>query len=87
MFMTSIYDIRTALPFFKEMVSTVVLPGEEGQLSVWDFHQAMLTCLKEGEVVIDNSHSISIKQGVAKMDLNRLVLLVEKKINKKNRKK
>jgi F0F1-type ATP synthase epsilon subunit len=83
LFNLSVYDIKTALPFFNEMVSTVVLPGEEGQLSVWDFHQAMLTCLKEGEVVIDKSHFIPIKQGVAKMDLNRLVLFVDKKNREK----
>lgn len=78
MFRVSIYDIKSALPFFQEMVSAVVLPGKEGQLSVWDFHQSMIACLQKGVVEVDNKWFIPIKDGMAQVASNELVLLVER---------
>jgi len=78
MFRALILDIETASVVFREMATSVILPGEEGEFSVLDFHQPIVSCLKEGAVRIDEKHSIPIKRGIARMEGNELVILVEK---------
>ncbi len=78
MFRALILDIETASVVFREMASLVVLPGEEGEFSVLDFHQPIVSCLKEGVVKIDEKQSTPIKRGIARMEGNELVILVEK---------
>ena len=36
------------------------------------------SCLKEGAVRIDEKYSIPVKRGIARMEANELVILVEK---------
>ncbi len=79
MFKVSVLDIKTASSIFQELVSQVVLPGEEGELSIMDFHQPIISCLKDGMIRIDNTPPIVIKSGIASMQDNELVILVEKK--------
>ncbi|MDD5128482.1 MAG: hypothetical protein PHO40_02385 [Candidatus Omnitrophica bacterium] len=79
MFKVSVLDIKTASSIFQELVSQVVLPGEEGELSIMDFHQPIISCLKDGLIRIDNTPPIFIKSGIASMQDNELVVLVEKK--------
>jgi F0F1-type ATP synthase epsilon subunit len=79
MFKISVLDIKTASAIFQELVSTVVLPGEEGELSILDFHQPIISCLKDGSIRIDDIAPIAIKSGIASMQDNELVVLVEKK--------
>jgi F0F1-type ATP synthase epsilon subunit len=69
--------------------SEVILPGEDGELTALDFHQAFLSRLRSGYIRIktqnilggivkDASTSrIKIKYGVAKMFKNELVILAE----------
>jgi len=78
MFKTSIFDVKTTLPIFQELVSGVVLPGEEGELSILDFHQTIVVCLKKGIIKINKIRSIAINRGIAKMENNQLTILVEK---------
>ena len=78
MFKVSVLDIKTASPIFQELVSSVVLPGEEGELSILDFHQSIISCLKDGMIKIDNTPPIAIKSGIAKMQGDELVVLVER---------
>ena len=79
MFKVSVLDIKTASTIFRELASIVVLPGEEGELSILDFHQPIISCLKDGMVKIDNITPMVIKSGIASMKDNELVILVEKK--------
>lgn len=79
MFKLSVLDIKTASTIFQELVSVVVLPGEEGELSILDFHQPIISCLKDGMIKIDNNPPMVIKSGIASMQDNELVVLVEKK--------
>jgi len=79
MFKVAILDIKTASSIFQELVSMVILPGEEGEFSILDFHQPIISCLKDGVIKIDKHPSIAIKGGIAKMGNNELVVLVEKK--------
>lgn len=64
-------------------VKEVILPGEDGELSVLDFHQSFLYCLKRGDIKItlyaaaSMQANIIIKNGVAKMQRNELTIIVE----------
>ena len=78
MFRLSILDIKIASTIFQELVSVVVLPGEDGELSILDFHQSIISCLKDGVIKIDNRPGVVIKSGIASMKDNELVVLVEK---------
>ena len=78
MFKVSVLDIKTTASIFQNLTSSVVLPGEEGELSILDFHQPVISCLKAGMIKINEIPSIEIKSGIAKMEGNELVILVEK---------
>ena len=78
MFKLVILDIKTTQLIFQEIVSNVVLPGDDGEISILDFHQPIISCLKNGIIKINSNNSICIKEGIAKMKDNELVLLVEK---------
>ena len=78
MFRVSVLDIENASFLFNEMASSVVLPGEEGEFSVLDFHQPIVSYLKDGVVKINEKQSIPIKRGIARMQENELVVMVEK---------
>ena len=77
MFKVAVLDIKTALPIFQQRVSSVVLPGQEGELSILDFHQSIISCLKDGVIKIGDTR-IDIKSGIAKMQGDELVVFVEK---------
>ncbi len=58
----------------------VVLPGDEGELSIMDFHQPLICRLTEGNVKILSSQKIDfikIKDGVAHMEGNTLKIMAE----------
>ena len=78
MFSVTMLDIKTAQPVFREMASSVILPGEEGEFSILDFHQAFICCLKDGMIKIDEKSPVHIKKGIARMERNELSILVEK---------
>ena len=77
MFKVSILDIKKVSTIFKEEASSVVLPGEEGEFAILDFHQSMLSTLKEGLIKIYNT-SMPIKSGIALVKDDNLLVLVEK---------
>ncbi len=85
MFRALILDIETASVVLREMAASVVLPGEEGEFSVLDFHQPIVSCLKEGVVKIDEKQPIPIKRGIARMEGNELVILVEREVSESQR--
>lgn len=78
MFRASVLDIKTTRIVYQELVESVILPGEEGELSVLDFHQPIICCLKKGVIRINKNIPIEIKRGIAKVKRNELVALVEK---------
>jgi len=78
MFKLSILNIESATIVHQELVSAVVLPGEEGELAILDFHQPIVCCLKNGIIKISNRNmQIPIKGGIAKMEDNELSVLIE----------
>jgi len=70
----------------------VILPGEDGEFSVWDDHQACLYALRAGKLTIvqrteghlpagwqgrQKTEGIVIKRGVVRIESNRLIAMVE----------
>lgn len=74
-FKVTIYDHRRLL--YEGPASRVRLPGEEGECEVLAFHADMITVLRSGLVVVDDQ-TLPIQKGVAKMDRNELLVLVER---------
>ncbi|MDD2752680.1 MAG: hypothetical protein PHN59_06070 [Candidatus Omnitrophica bacterium] len=78
--------IHTAFErLFEDQASEVVLPGEDGEFSVWDFHQPCLYSLRRGWLRViprrgskENEYRLLIKRGVAKVDSRSLVIIAEK---------
>lgn len=54
----------------------LILPTEDGEICVLDFHQPFLTRLTKGDIRL-GTDKISIKDGVARMHANELVILAE----------
>ena len=77
MFEVAVLDIKTTSVIFKDNTLIVVLPGEDGEMTVLDFHQPFLSTLKKGTVQIDGL-KMRIKHGIAGMKDNGLTILVEK---------
>ena len=60
----------------------VILPGEDGEFSVWDFHELCLYRLRAGKITVKlrkekEKKVFPIKRGLAKVEFDRLVVLVE----------
>lgn len=84
MFQVSILDIEKADLVFKGLAHCVVLPGREGELSILEFHQPVLSCLRQGVVTIKAEESVCIKiqEGIAGMSGDELIVLAKNpKIN------
>ncbi|OGX19851.1 MAG: hypothetical protein A3K83_07415 [Omnitrophica WOR_2 bacterium RBG_13_44_8b] len=59
------------------LAEEVILPTEDGQLSILDFHQPIVTRLSAGTIQIDERWSFKIKDGIAKMSGVELVGIVQ----------
>lgn len=77
--------IHTAFEkLYEDQAREVILPGEDGEFSVWDFHQPCLYSLRRGWLRIvprekkEKEYRLMIKRGVAKIDSRSLVILAEK---------
>jgi len=68
---------KTNKIIYKNNAKSVVLPGDDGEVCLGDFHQAFLCCMKKGFIHIDGKFSFLIRHGIAKMWRNELVILVE----------
>ena len=78
MFNVSIFDIRKVLLIYKEMATSVTLPGEDGELAILDFHEFIISCLKQGTIKVNDRPIVGIKRGIAKVQGNELFVLVER---------
>lgn len=66
--------------FFQGFAKEAILPGEDGEFSVWDFHQGLMATLKKGNVILSRGKdmplkSIEIDPGVMTLDRNELIIL------------
>ncbi|MSR77425.1 MAG: hypothetical protein EXS63_04280 [Candidatus Omnitrophica bacterium] len=85
MFHVLILDTRPELsqkPIYEGNSSSVILPGTEGEFEILDFHKPIISKLKNGTIVVDNSREVLIQGGIAKMQFQSLVALVDLKREK-----
>ena len=61
---------------FQGLAIQVVLPGEEGEICVLDYHAPMLCTLTEGDVQIDET-SFPVRRGLARVDRNTVTIVGE----------
>ena len=59
------------------LAEEVILPTEDGQLSILDFHQPIVTRLTQGTIHIDERWAFKIKDGIAKMSGFELLGIVK----------
>ncbi len=59
---------------FEGTAARVVLPSEEGEVSVFDFHAPMLCALGRGEVVVDEAR-FPVQGGIARVARNVVTIL------------
>ena len=59
---------------FNGTATQVVLPGEEGELAVLDFHAPMLWALTEGDVQIDEAY-FPVRSGIARVERNVVTIV------------
>jgi F0F1-type ATP synthase epsilon subunit len=73
--------IRTMLKdLYNGRAKEVILPGDDGEFSVWDFHQPCLYRLRQGLIKVkigEGEEKFLIKTGIAKIDSDGLVAMVE----------
>jgi len=62
---------------FEGEAKSVFLPGEEGEFEVLEFHKALISLLRQGEIVIDGTKSFVITKGIVRVHKNEVVALVE----------
>ncbi len=80
MFQVVILNSRPQAPepvVFEGTASSVILPGAEGEFEVLDFHKPIMSRLKEGWVIVDNSKAYEILGGMSKMGTQKLVILAD----------
>lgn len=78
------------LSAFQEVLSgdakEVILPGEDGEFSVWDFHQSCIIRLKSGRIrvrfqngkqEVDRHEDVLITRGMARVNMLGLSILIE----------
>ena len=73
---------RVALLTSKEelyvgLANQVILPTREGQLTILDFHQPILSRLARGVVSVDDRWFFKVKDGVVKMTGLELMGIVD----------
>ena len=59
---------------FAGMAAQVILPGEEGEVAVLNFHAPMLCVLGEGAVQIDEAR-FSVRSGIARVERNVVTIV------------
>ena len=62
---------------FEGEARSVSLPGQEGEFEVLEFHKAIISLLKQGEIVIDGLKALVITKGIVRVHKDELVALVE----------
>ncbi len=74
MFNVAILD--QAHVIFDGVAHSVILPGDEGEFEILDFHKPIISFLRRGEIVIDDM-GFPISRGIMKFYREQLIALVE----------
>ncbi len=61
---------------FDGVAKNVILPGDEGEFEVLDFHKPVVSSLTRGEIIIDNM-GFPIARGIIRFYKDQMTVLVE----------
>ncbi len=61
---------------FDGVAKSVILPGDEGEFEVLDFHKPVVSSLKRGEIIIDNM-GFPVARGIMRFYKDTMTVLVE----------
>ena len=74
MFNVTVLDQANVI--FNGIANSVVLPGDEGEFEILDFHKPIVSFLKRGDIIIDEM-GFPISRGIIRFYKNQLIALVE----------
>jgi F0F1-type ATP synthase epsilon subunit len=61
---------------FEGKAKSIIVPGEQGVFEVLPFHKRLLSRLVSGVIFVDE-RSFSIRRGIIKVDLNKVIIVLE----------
>jgi F0F1-type ATP synthase epsilon subunit len=61
---------------YEESAEKVVLPCYDGEVCIMNFHQPFISRLRKGLIKIDDYFSLPVKDGIARMSGNELVVML-----------
>ena len=61
---------------FDGVAKSVILPGDEVEFEVLDFHKPVISSLARGEIIIDNM-GFPVARGIMRFYKDQLIALVE----------
>ena len=62
---------------YDDSAAQVSLPGAVGEFAVLDLHAPIISLLRAGHILVDGKF-LSIRKGIAMMNRNELLVLVER---------
>ena len=62
---------------YDDSAAQVSLPGAEGEFAVLEHHAPIISLLRSGHILVDGKF-LSIRKGIAMMNMNELLVLVER---------
>lgn len=72
--MLRVHVFQRRRPVFQGTAKQVVLPGEEGEVSVLAFHAPMLCVLSRGVVLVDETR-LPVRGGLARVERNAVTIV------------
>ncbi len=77
MFKVTVYSAMEESVLYRDESSCVILPSEEGEISVMDFHRPIVSTLNKGTIRIDRKKQFKIRGGIAAMNGAELKIIIE----------
>lgn len=77
MFKVTVYNAAEESVLYSEESSCVVLPSEDGEISIMDFHRPIVSTLNKGTVRVGRKKQFKIKGGIAVMSGAELRIIME----------
>ena len=56
---------------------SVLVPGDQGEFELLDYHAPIISLLRHGQVVVDWERRIPVEKGIVRFDRDECVVLVE----------
>lgn len=75
--MLNVTIMSTVKVVFKGKADSVILPGDTGVFEIMSYHKRVLSRLLKGSIDVDGQE-FPIARGVAKVDKNDVMIVVEK---------